>query len=145
LATRFAGAPRGEKHFNGAAIFATEIIEIGNVVVGLIAKAGQVMTHAKVTRFLVAVQRTREIVQVDQAHGHVVERDSNVLPVFEGRQRLVGALIMSESLLETPLPMEDVSDVVVETGQTPLFSKLREDLPRAFGGRKCPVIFSQED
>src|SRR4029077_14632827 len=112
LATRFAGAPRGEKHFNGAAIFATEIIEIGNVVLGLIAKAGQGMTHAKVTRFLVAVQRTREIVQVDQAHRHVVKRDSNMLPVFEGRQRLVAALRISGTPPETILPLEDVSDVV---------------------------------
>ncbi len=52
---------------------------------------------------------------------------------------------MRESFLETILPMEDVSDIVVETGQAPLVSELREDLPRAFGGGEGPVIFSQED
>ncbi len=52
---------------------------------------------------------------------------------------------MSESLVETILPMEDVSDVVVQTGQAPLFSEVREYLPRAFGGCEGPVIFSQKN
>src|ERR1700726_2991684 len=120
VATRFAGAPRGEKHFNGSAVFAAEIIEIRNVVVGLVAKARQVMTHAKITSFLVAVQRTREIVQVDQAHGHVVQRDSYVLPISEGRERFIGALILREGLLEAILPVEDVSDVVIQAGKAPI-------------------------
>src|SRR5258706_11443129 len=145
VAARFAGATRGEEHFNGAAVFAAEVIEIRNVVVGLVAKTRQVMTHAKVTGFLVALQRTREVVQVDQAHGHVVQRDSHVFPISKGGERFIGALVLSESLLKAILPMENVSDVVIQAGQAPLFSELREDLPRAFGGCEGPVILSEED
>src|SRR6266849_7493833 len=139
------GAPSGAEHFDGPAVFAAEIIEIGNVVVGLVAQTWQIVADAKVARFLVAVQRAREIVQVDKAHGHVVQRDGNVLPISEGGERFTGALIVGERLFKTILAMKDVSNVVVQAGQAALFSKLREDLPGAFGGCESAVVLSEKD
>ena len=82
VAGDFAGAARGEEHFDRATVFAAEIVEIGDVVVGLIAKEGHVVADAEFARFLVAVEGFGEIVEADEAHGHVVEGDGGALPVF---------------------------------------------------------------
>src|SRR5258708_32298118 len=103
VAARFAGATRGEEHFNGAAVFAAGVIEISNVVVGLVAKTRKVMTHPKVTGFLVALQRTREVVQVAQGHGDVVQLDSNVFLISKGGERFIVALVLCESVLKSVL------------------------------------------
>jgi len=38
VACHFAGAPRGKKHFDRPAVFAAEVVQVGDVVVGLIAQ-----------------------------------------------------------------------------------------------------------
>src|SRR5580700_1499189 len=52
VAGDLAGAARGEKHFNGAAVFAAKIVEVGDVVVGLIAQERHVVADAEFARFL---------------------------------------------------------------------------------------------
>ena len=47
VAGYFAGAACGEEHFDRAAVFATEIVEIGDVVIGLIAKERHVVADAE--------------------------------------------------------------------------------------------------
>ncbi len=47
VACYFAGAARGEEHFDGATVFAAEIVEVGDVVVGLVAKERHVVADAE--------------------------------------------------------------------------------------------------
>jgi len=47
----------------------------------------------------------------------------DVLPIFEGGERFVRALVVGEGLFKTILTMKDVSDVVVQAGQAALSPK----------------------
>src|SRR5690349_5197734 len=139
VSARFARAPSGKEHFDRTAILAAEIIEIRNVVVGLIAEARQVVAHAQLARFLIALQRSSELIQADEAHGHVVESDGHVLPVFEFGQRFVSALVIGDGFLEAVLPVKNVANIVVEACEAASFSNFSEYFARVLGGRKCTI------
>ncbi len=40
------GAPRGKEHFNCPAVFAAEVVQVGDVVVGLVAQQGHAVAFA---------------------------------------------------------------------------------------------------
>ena len=50
VAGDFAGAAGGEEHFDSAAVFAAEIVEVGDVVVGLIAQQRHAVAVAEFAR-----------------------------------------------------------------------------------------------
>src|SRR5277367_2932796 len=141
----FAGATRSEEHFYRATVFAAEIVEIRDVVVGLIAKKGHVVANAEFTGSAIAIERLGKIVQADEAHGHVVEGDGGALPIFVMGERFVGTLVVEHGFFETVLAVEDVADVVVETGDAAGFADLREDFSRAFGRFESAVVFAEQD
>src|SRR5205823_10125545 len=99
-ATNFAGTTRREQHFNGPAVLPTKIVKVGDIIIGLIAEARKVIFHAQVTGLAVTVKRPREIVQADETHGHVVERNSYVLPILMRGERLIGALVILQRFVE---------------------------------------------
>ena len=72
LVARFsAAAPRRVEHFNRPAVFPAKIVEVSNVVIGLSAQKGELVFIAERASLLVEGLSAREIVQRDQAHGHV--------------------------------------------------------------------------
>lgn len=145
VAGGFAGAARGEEHFDGAAILTAKIVEIGDVVIGLIAKQRHVVADAKLASFLVTIEGLGEIVQADEAHGHVVESDGDALPILVFGKDFVGALVVEHRLFEAVLAMEDVADVVVEAGDTASFAEFGEDFPGTFGGFEGAIVFAEQN
>ncbi len=145
IARQFTGASRREEHLNCPAVFAAEIIQISDVVIGLIAKPRHVVTHAQLARLLIALQRSGKIIQADQDHRHVMERDGDVFPIFMLAERLIRAFVARQSLFETILPVKNVSDVVLQARQPPAFSELCKDRARAFRCRECAVVFADEN
>ena len=145
ISASLASASRRKQHLDRTAVFAAEVIQIGDVVVGLIAKPRQVIAYAKLSRLLITLQRSRKFVQADQAHGHVVQRHRHVFPIFVLGKRFVGALVIGDGLLETILPVKDVADVVIQARQPPPFADLRENLPRAFRRGKRAIVFAKKN
>lgn len=145
VASGFASAARGEEHFDGAAVFTAEIVKIRDVVVGLIAEKRHVVARAEFAGFLVAIEGAGEIVEADEAHGHVVEGDGCALPILIFGKRFVGAVIVEHGFFESILAMENVADVVVEVGDTAGFAEPGEDFSGAFGRLEGAVIFAEQD
>ena len=139
------GPLSGPKHPQSAAVFAAEVIQVGNVVIRLIAKPRHVVLDAQFASSLITVQRLAKVVQADQAHGHVVQRYRGIFPFLVLGQRLIGALVVRQGLFESILPMKNVADIVFQTGCALAFAQTGEDLARTLSGGKRPIVFAQQD
>src|SRR5216683_2424805 len=145
IAGYLAGAASSKKHFDGAAVFAAEVVQVGDVVIGLIAQQRHSIAFTQIPRFLVAIQRPRKIVQADEAHGHVMEGDGNAFPILILGESFIGDLVVRDGLLEAILTMKDVAYIVLENGNSPRLAECREDFARSLGGREGAVVFAQEN
>ena len=94
---------------------------------------------------LVAGESFREIVEADQAHRHVVERDGELFGVAVGEKLLVGVLVVIERFLEAILAVKNVADVVFETGQTALVAHFGEDFLGFGGESEGAVVIANHD
>ena len=135
----------GPEHLQRTAVFATKVIQVGDVVVRLIAKPRHVVLDAQFASSLITVQRLAKVVQADQAHGHVVQRYRGIFPFLVLGQRLIGALVVRQGLFESILPMKNVADIVFQTGCALAFAQTGEDLARTLSGGKRPIVFAQQD
>src|SRR5439155_24592448 len=122
VTAEFTGAASREEPFDGAAVFTAEIVEISDVVVGLVAKAGHVVLHTQGAGLAVTIQGARKIVEADETHGHVVEGDGHVLPGFVGGKGMIGALVIVQGLVEAILAVKNVANVIVEAGEPVVFA-----------------------
>src|SRR5258707_1947519 len=145
IAGYLAGAASSKKHFDGAAVFAAEVVQVGDVVIGLIAQQRHSIAFTQIPRFLVAVQRPRKIVQADEAHGHVMEGDGYAFPILILGESFIGDLIVRDGLLEPILTMKDVAYIVLEDANAPRLAKSSEDFARSLGGREGAVVFAKQN
>src|SRR6267143_3240622 len=145
VARGFATAPRGKEHFDGAAVFAAKVIQISDVVVGLVAQERHAVPLAQFASFLVTIEGPGKVIRVDQAHGHVVQRNGDSLPIPMFGQRLEGSLVVRQGLLESVLTMKDIAHVVLKPADTQGFAETREDFPRALRGLEGAVILAKQN
>ncbi len=68
VTSSLAGAPRRIEHFDGLAIFAPEIVQVSDIVIGLRHQQWHAVLLAQLASLLIAIQRPRKIVQIDEAH-----------------------------------------------------------------------------
>src|SRR5262249_52299982 len=132
------------EHLNRLAIFATQIVKVGDVVVGLGYKQGHVVRGAKPSRVLIRRERLRELVQADVADGKIAEDYSQPFGILEGLELTICPLIVLERLGKSVLTVEDVAYIDVEAGQTPGVLLRAEDVSRPIGGCKCAIIFAEQ-
>src|SRR5713101_2674335 len=123
-----AGAPRGKKQFDCSAVFAAEVVQIGDVVVRLIAQQRHPVPLARFACFLITVQRPGKVIQANQAHRHVAQDDGDTLCVLIWQQAPISTLVMSNSFIETILPVKDITEVDFEACETPGVVEPCEDL-----------------
>ena len=95
---------------DGAAVVAAIEVQRRDVVVGLgnqrlHARAGAVRAGAFIRR-----EGPLEVVEHDEAHGHVVQRDSDAFDVAEWHQPCARVFVAIECLGKTVLAMEDIGD-----------------------------------
>src|SRR5882724_7099924 len=145
VAGGLAGAPRRIEHLDGLAIFAPEIVEVSDIVIGLRDQQWHAVLLAQLASLLITIQRPRKIVQIDQAHRQVAEDGGHAFPVFVGHQPNVGTLVMGDRFLESVLTVIDVAYVYFQTGQTPGIIETRKDHPGTLRSMKRPVVFTEED
>src|SRR6266576_1702031 len=149
VAGRLTSPPRGKQHFDGTAVFATEVVQVGNVVIGLIANAWHVglrpQFHPQSASSLVAIQRSGKVIQTDQTHGHVAQGPGGIFPFLIASQFLVCTLVVGESLLEPILPMKYVADIVFQTGESLAFAQAGENFLRFFGSCECLFVLTNQD
>ena len=137
----FAGVAQ---HVNGPAIFAAQIVEPGDVVVGLRDQHGHAMALAPFVGLLVARERAGKIVERDLAGGHVAQDSGDGFGVWLGKQLLIGTLIAGQGLSETILAMVDVADVDIQARQPPAVSAGLEDAPGFFSGGKGFIVLAEQ-
>ena len=94
---------------------------------------------------LVTIKRAGKIIQADQAHGHVVQRDGDSFPLFMFRECLVRPFVMREGVLEAVLAMKNVAHVVFEACHSQGLPEILEDLPRLIGRLERTLVFANED
>src|SRR5216683_1097083 len=140
-----AGAPRGKKHFDGAAILAAEIVQVGDVVVRLVAQQRHSVPLARFACFPITVQRAGKVIQTDQAHRHVAEDDGNTLRVLIRQQIPVSALVMSDGFIEAILPVKDVAEIDFETCETPRIVETCEDFSGPSRSFERLIVLTQQD
>src|SRR5258707_4869951 len=140
-----AGAPRRIEHLDGLAIFAPEIVEVSDIVIGLRDQPWHAVLFAQLASLLITIQRPRKIVQIDQGHSEVAEAGGHAFPVLVGHQPNVGTLVMGERFLESVLTVMNVAQVYLQTGQTPGIIETRKDPPGTLRSMKRPVVFTEED
>ena len=144
IAGRCTGAPRCKEHFDCATVFTAQVIQVGDIVVGLVAEQGHVVTHVEVTSRLIAIQCPGKVIQVDQTHGHVVQCEPRVFPLLIIRQALIRAFVISHGLLKTILAMKNVPHIVVETRDARSLAQPGKHFSSAFRSCKRTIVFTQE-
>ena len=145
VAIFFAFEPGGTEHFDGPAVFATKVVEVGDVVVGLGDQQCHTLLHAHFTGALVGGEGARKIVQGDQTNRHVVERDREAFGIPQRDQGFIGALVTSEAFLKAVLAVVDVAEIDFDVREALAVAELRENLFGAFGGFKRLVVTPQQD
>src|ERR1700687_2161020 len=107
VTTFLAGRARSLQHLNAAAVFTTEIVKVGDVVVSLITKKRHLVLYAQFPRLLVPLESLGKIIQADQAHGHIAERDRKALPILDLLQLVMSTLVVGQGFVETVLRSEE--------------------------------------
>src|SRR6266850_19709 len=143
ISSVFAGAPGGVQRLDGAAVFSAQIVEIRDVVVRLRDEQRHIVLLAERTRSLIRRERTRKIVETDQADGHVAEEYSESLGVLVRHQTCIGALVVRDRFLEAVLTVIDIADIDFEPGQTPGIVQAFKYLAGAFRRLKRLIVFTQ--
>ena len=75
------GRAGAREHFDGLAIIAAEIVEIGDVVIGDQVDERQIAGLQQHLGALIGFESTREIVHADETHGNVIERNGQFFGV----------------------------------------------------------------
>ncbi len=145
VAGGLAGAPRRVELLDSDAVFAAEIMEVRDVVVGLRHQQRHAVLLAQLASLLVAIQRSGKIIQINQTHRQIAEDGGHCFAVFVGHQADVGALVVCDRFFEPVLAVIDVANVDFQPRQAPCIVEPRKDVPRAFGSLKRPVILAKED
>src|SRR5580704_2966184 len=111
VAICFAYITGGSKHLDRTAVFAAQIVEIGNVVVALGDKKRHPVLDEHRSSALIGGKRARKVIQGDEAYSHVVKRDSEPFGIAVRQQHLVGAFVTSEALFKSVLPVINISHI----------------------------------
>ena len=98
-------------------IFTAQVVQVGDVVVGLRHEERHLVTVAIRPGGVVRLQRAGEIPEIDLTERHVAEHRRDVRRLADRGKLLVRAAIERQRLLEPILPGLDVGDVAVETSQ----------------------------
>src|SRR5580692_9008135 len=114
IAVDFASPAGGQEHLNSPAVLASEVVQVSNVVISLVAQEGHAVSLAQISRLLITIQRSGEIIQADEAHRHVVEANGDSFPLPMFGKCLVGPFVVRESFLEAVLAMKYVAHVVFQ-------------------------------
>ena len=108
---------RGLVELEGARVLAAEVMEVGDVVVGLDDEPRQAVRVGEAARLLVQGESAREIVQADLAHGQVAQGHRDVVRLADGGEGGAGPLVEGEGLRELIPPVVEVADVGVQARQ----------------------------
>ena len=115
---RVAVLARGAIELDGAGVLASQVIQIGDVVIGMGHQQRHVVALRVGPHFVIRLQRLVELVQADLAGGHVLQRDGHVLGlVADAGKRRVGALVPFQGLFKAVLTVENVAHVGVQPRQ----------------------------
>src|SRR5207302_4956759 len=145
VASGLTGPSSRVEGFDRAAVFATQVIEVGDVVVSLGDKERHVVLLAKRAGPLVSGQSPWKIVQTNQANRHIAEDHGNSFHVLVRQQPLIGAFVVSDGFFKTILPVIDVADVDFQPRETPLVIDTSEYLSGAFRSLKRLIVFAKQD
>src|SRR6185437_15258276 len=126
--------PCGAEHLDGTAVLAAQVIEVSDVVVALRDEKRHAMLNAHFARALVSAESAREIIQGNQANGHVVKGHGEAFGVTKRQKHLVGAFIACKTLFKAILPMIDIPDVDFEVAEALLVAKALKDFPGGLCG-----------
>ncbi len=127
---RLRARPRGLVELEGQRVLAPQVMQIGDVVVGLHDQAREPVRFAERSRFAMDGQGLGEVVQADVAHRHVTERDGHVVGRADFPQRGLCALVQREGLREPVAAIVEVRDVDVQTCEA-------EPVPQALEDGAC--------
>jgi hypothetical protein len=94
---------------------------------------------------LVAIERTGEIVQADKAHGHIAQDHGHVFPILMMVKSVAGALVVVHGFFEAILAMENISDVIFESGDAAGFAEALEDFAGAAGSFEGFIVFPKQN
>ena len=131
--------------FDRSGVLATQIVEVGDVVVRLGDQKVQPVLGAMLTGALVCCESFREFVQADVTDGQVVERHGDVAGFSQCLRLFEGALVERQGFLEPVLPEIKVRQVGVEPCQPHLVSGLAEQNARLIGPPNHLVVQTNQD
>ncbi len=145
IADGFAGAAGGVEGFDGVAVFAAKIVEIGDVVIRLGHEERHVVFVTEGAGTLVGGKGAGKIVEADEADGHVAEDDGDAFRIFVRHQFAVRVFVVRDGFFEPILAVVNVADVDFKAGEAPAIVKARENFAGALDGLKGLVVFADED
>ena len=145
IADGLAGAASRIERLDCAAVFPAQVVQVGNVVVGLRDQQGHAVLFADRAGSPVGGECPGKVVQADEADGHVAENHSHGLVVLVRRKALIGPLVMREGFLESILAVIDVADVDFEPRQAEGLIEPGENIPRPVRGIEGAVIFAKKN
>ncbi len=138
-----AGLARVAQHLDGAAVVAPQVIEPGDVIVGLRNQAGHAVLLAELAGLLVRGQSAGEFIERDLTGRDVAQYRSGGFGVGVQEKLFMGPLVACQGFCEAVLTMVDVADVDIEPGNTPAVSAGLENSPRFCGRGEGFVVLAQ--
>src|SRR5215471_14030347 len=78
-------------------VIPAKIIQVGNVIFGLRGEYGHPVVLEEIVCLLISVESSIELIQTDQAHGHIVQCSPDTLGIPHFPQFQIRALVSSKS------------------------------------------------
>ena len=126
-------------------VISPQEVQVRHVVVGLQCEQRHAVALAKLAHTLITAGGPAEIIQHDQAHGHVVQSDADAFGVLVRRQFFIRTLVTGQGFGETVLPVMDIRDIQLQARPAPVVSQREKDLTRLVGGRAGLLVLSQQN
>ena len=137
--------PRGPQHLDRPAVFAAQIVKVGDVVIALGHQQRHAVLDAHFARPLISRQGPRKIIQRNQAHRHVVQRHRQPLRIAKRQQHFVRALVARQPFLKTVLPVVNVPHIDLNVRPAFVVAQFPEDFLGLFRRGKRLIVFSQQN
>src|SRR3569833_3614157 len=128
------------KEIEGLRELAAQIVQVGDVVVGLGGEQRHAVLLANGAQLPVSTEGARVVIESDLTDGDVVQCYTDCFGVTEGKQLIVSEGVGIESLAKLIAAVVDVRDVDVEAGQTEGFAEFGEEAAGALGGCECAIV-----
>ena len=114
-------------------VIAAKVMKKGDVVIGLRRQQRHFVPGAKLAHAVIGFQGTFEIVECDQADGHIMQRHADAFHIAMRKELSIRAFVDGQRLPVTTLAMINVGQVDIDACDAPRFIEVSKKFLCAFG------------